>query len=108
MIFQLRKTNNLSNQPATSLFSTEKAKIERQTNQNFCGLNLMTPEEITHLSNEAVTVDIPSYHISKRSGFRSVKYNDQKRIEKTQPLEGMNCAVRSVHAWLHWLKLPEI
>jgi len=106
MIFQVRKTNNLSNQPASSLFSdfsTEKAKFERQTNQNYCGLNLMTPEEMTHLSNEALTVDILSYHISKRSGSRSVKYNDQKRIAKTQPLEGMNCAVRSVHAWLYWL-----
>ena len=46
----------------------------------------MTPEEITHLSNEALTVDIPSYHINKRSGFRSVKYNDQKRIEKDTAL----------------------
>lgn len=108
MIFQVRKTNNLSNQPANSLFSTEKAKFKRQTNQNFCGLNLMTPKEMTLLSSEPLTVNIPSYHVRKRSGFQSVKYNDQKRIEKTQPLEGMNCAVRLVHAWLHRLKLPEI
>ena len=108
MIFQVRKTNNLSNQPATSLFSTEKAKIERQTNQNFCG-----PKPYDAGGNDTFVKWSFNGRYSKLSYKQEKwipkrKYNDQKRIEKTQPLEGMNCAVRLVHAWLHWLKLPEI